>query len=246
MRFIGVIPARYASSRFPGKAIIKIAGKTLIQWVYERVCQACCLDDVVVATDDERILQVVEVFGGKVMMTRSGHISGTDRVAEVAESLPGDIFVNIQGDEPLIAPDTIEAVCAPFEDNPEIQVTTARVKITDSREVESPHAVKVVVNGRGQALYFSRSRIPYPRRPTSFYKHLGIYAYRRDFLLALSELKPSPLENIEGLEQLRFLENGISVRVVEVREDSWGVDTIEDVDRVRPLLENMAKSTEDI
>jgi 3-deoxy-manno-octulosonate cytidylyltransferase (CMP-KDO synthetase) len=175
-------------------------------------------------------------------MTRSDHLSGIDRVAEVAETVQGDVFVNIQGDEPLIAVETIEKVCAPFEGKARVQVTTARVEITDLEEINSPHVVKVVTNEQGRALYFSRAPIPYLRNePGSVYKHLGIYGYRREFLGMLSKLRPSKLEEIEALEQLRLLENGIPIQVVEVAQDSVGVDTLEDLDRVRPLLENELK-----
>jgi len=240
MHFVGVIPARYNSSRVPGKPLIEIGGKPLIQWVYQRACTVSKLDDVLVATDDERVFQTVESFGGKVVMTQSSHLSGTDRVAEVAESVKADVFVNIQGDEPLISPRTVEAVCLPFEANPVTQVTSARVRITDPEEIESPHVVKVVVDYGEQALYFSRLPIPYSGTGTaSVYKHLGIYAYRREFFNKFRRLSPSTLEQVEGLEQLRLLENGISIRVVEVLDDSLGIDTFEDLERVRPLLENV-------
>lgn len=239
MRFVGVIPARYNSSRIPGKPLIEIAGRPMIQWVYDRAGQASGLAEVIVATEDERVLRTVEDFGGRALMTRSDHQSGIDRVAEVAETVQGDVFVNIQGDEPLISADTIERVCSPFEGDPRVQVTTARVEITDPEEINNPHVVKVVTNDQGRALYFSRAPIPYLRNePGSVYKHLGIYGYRREFLRMLSKLKPSKLEKVEALEQLRLLENGIPIQVVEVTKDSVGVDTLEDLERVRPLLEN--------
>jgi 3-deoxy-manno-octulosonate cytidylyltransferase (CMP-KDO synthetase) len=238
MHFVGVIPARFNSTRLPGKPLLEIAGKPLIQWVHERAQQASRLDDVIVATDDERIFRAVEGFNGKAVMTSADHPSGTDRVAEVAQSLQGNVFVNIQGDEPLIPPETIDAVCDPFERDADLQVTTACVEITDPVEVNSPHVVKVVFNGQGRALYFSRASIPHRRGVGSVYKHLGIYGYRREFLRIFSSLPVSPLEKIERLEQLRLLENGIPVHVVEVQQDSLGVDTDEDIDRVRPLLEN--------
>lgn len=242
MRFIGVIPARYTSVRLPGKPLLAIAGKPLIQWVYERARQARRLDDVVVATDDRRVYDAVAAFGGKAVMTANFHISGTDRVSEVARNVAADVFVNIQGDEPLIPPSTIDAVCEPFQKDPQVQITTARVEITDLAQIESPHVVKVVVNSQDEALYFSRAVIPHPRRPPlTFCKHVGIYAYRREVLLNLDRLRPSRLEKIEGLEQLRFLENCIPIRVVLVREDSLGVDTPEDVERVRLLLENVSQ-----
>ena len=244
MHFVGVIPARLNSTRLPGKPLLEIAGKPLVQWVYLRARQASRLDEVIVATDDERVFSAVEAFGGSVLMTRADHVSGTDRVAEVAQSVEADVFVNIQGDEPLISPATIDQVCTPFERDSEIQVTTARFEITDPEEIESPHVVKVVVNRQDRALYFSRAAIPYRRGHGPVYKHLGIYGYRREFLHILSELKSSTLEETERLEQLRLLENGIPVHVVEVQEDSLGVDTHEDIDRVRPLLENVSAGFE--
>lgn len=240
MHFVGVIPARFNSTRLPGKPLLEIAGKSLVQWVYERARQASRLDDIIVATDDERIFRAVEGFNGKVVMTSADHPSGTDRVAEVAQSIQADVFINIQGDEPLISPETIDSVCAPFERDADIQVTTACVEITDPEEINSPHAVKVVCNRQGWALYFSRATIPHRRGVGPVYKHLGIYGYRRDFLRMFSSLEVSPLEKIERLEQLRLLENGIPVHVVEVQQDSLGVDTDEDIERVRPLLENEA------
>ncbi len=217
----------------------------MIQWVYERACLAKRLNQVVVATDDRRIYETVQSFGGKVMMTSPEHRSGTDRVAEVAQSLPAEIFINIQGDEPLISPETIDQVCTPFEEDEQVQVTTARVEIADRAEIESPDVVKVVVNQEGDALYFSRHAIPFARRqPAVFFKHLGIYGYRRQFLANLPGLRPSSLEMTESLEQLRFLENGFAIRVVTAQVDSLGVDTASDVDRVRLLLENMPKERE--
>ena len=216
----------------------------MIQWVYDRASQASSLAEVLVATEDERVLRTVEDFGGRALMTRSDHLSGLDRVAEVTEAIQGDVFVNIQGDEPLIAVDTIEKICSPFEGNARVQVTTARVEITDPEEINNPNVVKVVSNEQGRALYFSRAPIPYSRnQPGSIYKHLGIYGYRREFLGMLSKLRPSKLEEIEALEQLRLLENGIPIQVIEVAQDSVGVDTLEDLDRVRPLLENELKES---
>ncbi|MCZ6484450.1 MAG: 3-deoxy-manno-octulosonate cytidylyltransferase [Acidobacteria bacterium] len=239
MHFVGVIPVRFNSSRLPGKPLIEIAGKPLIQWVYERVSQVSRLAEVIVATEDERVFRRVKDFGGKALMTASDHLTGSDRVAEVAESVQGEVFVNIQGDEPLMAADTIEQVCSPFEGNSQVQITTSRIKITDPAEIDSPDVVKVVVDEQDRALYFSRSTIPYPRKAAgAVYKHLGLYGYRREFLQILSKLRPSRLEKIEALEQLRWLENGIPIQVVEVYQDSLGVDTEEDLERVRPLLEN--------
>lgn len=244
MRFVGVIPARYNSTRIPGKPLIEIAGRPMIQWVYDRASQASSLAEVLVATEDERVLRTVEDFGGRALMTHSDHLSGLDRVAEVVESIQGDVFVNIQGDEPLIAVDTIEKVCSAFEGNARVQVTTARVEITDPEEIKNPNVVKVVTNEQGRALYFSRAPIPYLRNePGAIYKHLGIYGYRREFFGLLPKLRPSKLEKMEALEQLRLLENGIPIQVVEVAQDSIGVDILEDLDRVRPLLENELKES---
>lgn len=245
MRFVGVIPARYQSSRLPGKALIELAGRSLIEWVYRQAQFCTRLDDLVVATDDERICSTVEQFGGKVLLTRDDHASGTDRVAEVASRVPGDIFINIQGDEPLIAPATIDNVCRPFLTEPDLDVSTACVLIEDSEQISSPHVCKVVFNHDGRALYFSRSVIPHPRREGGrHFKHVGIYGYRREFLLRLNQLAPSRLEAAEALEQLRFLENGVSIKVVRVEEDSIGVDTWDDVERVRRLLENSHRSSD--
>ena len=239
MRFVSVIPARFDSSRLPGKPLLEVAGKPLIRWVYERAREALRVDEVMVATDDGRVQESVLSFGGTAVMTSRDHRSGTDRVAEVAREIEADVFVNIQADQPLISPATIDQVCTPFEEDGQIQVTTARVEITDPASIESPHVVKVVVDGRERALYFSRSVIPYPRRESGkYYKHIGIYAYRRELLLNLERLKPSELEEVESLEQLRWLENGIPIEVVEVYEDSQGVDIYDDIERVRPLLEN--------
>ncbi len=239
MRFIGVIPARFDSSRFPGKVLAEIAGLPMIQRVYERVVKARKLAEVWVATDDERVRSVVAGFGGNVMMTSASHPSGTDRVAEAAGRLEGDVFVNVQGDEPLISPDTVDAVCFPFLEVDDLKVSTACVAIREARMAKSRHVVKVVTDREGRALYFSRSPIPFGGFEAGrMYKHLGIYAYRKDFLGELSRLKQSPLEKLERLEQLRFLENGVAMRVVRVEEDSLAVDTLEDLERVRPLVEN--------
>ena len=210
----------------------------MIQWVYEQASEARCLQQVIVATDDERIFDSVRSWGGEVMMTRSDHLSGTDRVVEVARAVQADAFLNLQCDEPQIAPETICCVCEGLERDPDVEVSTARVPILDLESANDPHAVKVVVDSRNRALYFSRSRIPYSQdNELSCFKHLGIYAYRQSFLVALPQ-KRSSLERLEKLEQLRWLENGIRIHVATVKEDSIGVDTGEDLERVRPLLEN--------
>jgi 3-deoxy-manno-octulosonate cytidylyltransferase (CMP-KDO synthetase) len=244
MRFVGVIPARFQSARLPGKALISISGKPLIQWVYERASLASRLNRLIVATDDSRILKVVRGFGAEAVLTSSEHRSGTDRVAEVAHNVAADCFVNIQGDEPLIPPETIDALCKNLADHPDIEIATACFPISEG-EASEPDVVKVVFDSAGRALYFSRAPIPFQRRPKgAFFKHLGIYGYRRDFLLELPKLQPSELEESEALEQLRFLENGKSIFVFTATQDSFGVDTKADIERVRPLLENVASYSE--
>ncbi|HTI99777.1 MAG TPA: 3-deoxy-manno-octulosonate cytidylyltransferase [Dongiaceae bacterium] len=243
MKIIGIIPARYGASRFPGKPLARIAGKPLIQHVIERCQQAKALSEVVVATDDTRIWEVAQAFC-RVEMTRPDHPSGSDRIAEVAERSTAEAVVNIQGDEPLIDPAVINAVAEALRDN---EMSTAATRIKDVAELDNPNVVKVVVNAAGRALYFSRRTIPYLREAASrsaneplaafpFLKHLGIYGYRREALLRLVKYPVSPLENAEKLEQLRALENGIAIGVVQVDYDSVGVDVPEDVKRVEAML----------
>lgn len=243
MKIIGVIPARYGSTRFPGKPLHVIAGKPLIQWVVEQCQKAKSLSKVVVATDDTQIWEVAQRFCD-VEMTRSEHPSGTDRIAEVAARHGCDALVNIQGDEPLIDPAIIDHVAAALENG---EMSTAATPIRDVHDYENPNVVKVVVNRAGQALYFSRRTIPYVRDAASapiegqlaafpFLKHLGIYGYRRDTLLRLVDFPVSPLENAEKLEQLRALDNGIRISVVTVDYESIGVDVPADVQRVERIL----------
>ena len=240
-RILGVIPARYASSRFPGKALATLGSKTMLQHVWERVNMARYLTDAVIATDDQRIYAAARSFGAAVRMTRSDHVSGTDRVAEVASTGDAELIVNIQGDEPLIDPAAIDAAILPLTHEPAIQMGTLKKKIEDPREVDDPNVVKVVTNRFQNAIYFSRSTIPYVRGPvagaaTIHYKHIGLYVYRRDFLLRYSDLPIGPLEEAERLEQLRALENGFKIRVVETEYESLGVDTPEDLARVSQLF----------
>ncbi len=239
-RILGVIPARFASSRFPGKALASIAGKPMIQHVWERTKGARYLSGVLVATDDERIAQCVRSFGGKVCLTSGDHLSGTDRVAEVAWSNPADLYVNIQGDEPLIDPDAIDAAILSVDSDEEISMGTLKKRITDPLEITNPNVVKVVTNLAGDAIYFSRSPIPFERSPRSgqpgYYKHVGLYIYRREFLLRFSDLPVGPLETSEKLEQLRALENGVRIRVGLTEYESFGVDTPADLDRVNQLF----------
>jgi 3-deoxy-manno-octulosonate cytidylyltransferase (CMP-KDO synthetase) len=243
MNIIGIIPARYASTRFPGKPLALIAGKPLIQHVVERCQQAKALSDVIVATDDTRIWEVAQDFC-RVEMTSPDHPSGTDRLAEVIQRCRCDAVVNIQGDEPLIDPSVVDAVANILKDN---EMSTAATPVRELGEYDNPNVVKVVVNAANRALYFSRRTIPYLRDAASrsvaeqlaafpFLKHIGIYGYRRETLLRLVTFPVSPLEQAEKLEQLRALENGIPIAVVKVEYDSVGVDVPADVLRVEKIL----------
>lgn len=236
---VGVIPARYASSRLPGKALADIAGKSMIQWVYERARQAQCLRQVLVATDDERIFAVVEGFGGEVVMTSPAHPSGTDRLAEAARDLACDIVVNVQGDEPLIDPRAIDQAVQPLLDDATVMMSTLATPITSEAVWRDPNVVKVVTDLNGFALYFSRLPIPYHRdgmESLHALHHLGLYVYRKEFLLRFAALSPSPLEQLERLEQLRVLENGDKIKVVVTDYQAIGVDTAEDLEKVRRQL----------
>ena len=243
MNILGIIPARFASTRFPGKPLALIAGKPLIQHVVEQCQKAKSLSEIIVATDDTRIWEVAQNFC-HVELTRPEHPSGSDRIAEVAGRCGGDAVVNIQGDEPLIDPNVIDAVANALVQN---EMSTAATRIKNLSDLDNPNVVKVVVNRAGRALYFSRRTIPFLREaahlPGSeqlaafpFLKHLGIYGFRRETLLRLVKFPVSPLENAEKLEQLRALDNGISIAVVTVDYDSIGVDLPEDVARVESIL----------
>jgi 3-deoxy-manno-octulosonate cytidylyltransferase (CMP-KDO synthetase) len=245
MRVVAVIPVRYASTRFPGKALTPILGKPMIQWVYERTAAARVLDEVVVATDDERILKAVQGFGGRARLTSPDHQSGTERVVEAAAGLAADIIVNVQGDEPLIKPEMIAQAVAPLKEGEAASMATLRYPITNREELEDPNIVKVVCDHADYALYFSRFPIPYDRTAGNnkgvidglYWKHIGLYVYRWDFLKTWKQLEPSELERLEQLEQLRALENGYRIKVLSSRYDSWGVDTPADVDRIYKLLQ---------
>src|SRR5215813_11745610 len=243
MKIVGIVPARYASTRFPGKPLALIAGKPLIQHVIERCEQASSLSEVIVATDDTRIWEVAQNFC-RAEMTAPNHPSGSDRIAEVATRCECDAIVNIQGDEPLIDPAVIDAVACALEKS---EMSTAATLIRNLEEYDNPNVVKVVVNNAGRALYFSRRTVPFLREAASrsvseqlaafpFLKHLGIYGYRRQTLLRLVKFPVSPLEAAEKLEQLRALENGIEIGVVKVDYDSIGVDVPADVARVEQIL----------
>jgi 3-deoxy-manno-octulosonate cytidylyltransferase (CMP-KDO synthetase) len=250
LAIVAIIPARFGSTRLPGKPLSDIHGKPLVRHVYDRVTRARGVDRVLVATDDQRIADAVRTFGGEVVMTSGAHATGTDRLAEAVESTDARIVVNVQGDEPLVDPLAIEAAVRPFAEDPDLPMSTVSVPLRDAAEMLSPHVVKVVTDARGDALYFSRSPIPFVRsvgdpaaaaaeavRRGLARKHLGLYAYRRDALRRFASLPPSPLEDAEGLEQLRALHHGLAIRVVEVDQDGGvAVDTPEDLERVRDLL----------
>lgn len=242
MKILCVIPARYASTRLPGKPLKDVAGKPMICRVYDRASQAKTLSGVVVATDDERILRAVEDHGGRAMMTAKDHPTGTDRLAEVAEAYPNvDLIINVQGDEPLIEPSLIDELGRAFDGDAELQMATVMTPMEDEAEQKNPNNVKVVTDKNGCALYFSRSLLPYPRNDagTPVYKHIGIYAYRRDFLLAYAKMAPTPLERTESLEQLRALENGYKIKCIRTNARFVGVDTPEDLAKVNEIYRQM-------
>jgi 3-deoxy-manno-octulosonate cytidylyltransferase (CMP-KDO synthetase) len=249
MKIIAVIPARYASTRFPGKALADINGKPMIQHVYQRTKQASLVDDVIVATDDERIAAAVKGFGGRVEMTAVEHETGTDRLAEVAKRLDAAIIVNVQGDEPLIDPAMIDEAIRPLAADPSIIMGTLKSRIKNLHDFLSPNVVKVVTDSEGFALYFSRSPLPNFRdkwndlKDEKFssgkllcYKHVGLYVYRKEFLLKYAQMSPTYLELAEKLEQLRVLENGYRIKVVETVHESVGVDTPGDLEQVLERL----------
>ena len=246
MKFMAIIPARYASTRFPGKPLAVLGGKTVIQRVYEQV--SSLLDEVYVATDDERIFQAVGAFGGRAIMTRSDHKSGTDRIEEAAEKIgaEADVIINVQGDEPFIQPSQIRTLMQLF-DAPETQIGTLGKPFESIDAIENPNSPKIVTDNRGFALYFSRSPIPYVRGKernewlTSypFLKHLGIYAYRREVLREVTQLPQGRLEKAESLEQLRWLENGYRIRVGLTDVETVGIDTPEDLKRAEQFLKSI-------
>jgi 3-deoxy-manno-octulosonate cytidylyltransferase (CMP-KDO synthetase) len=241
VKLIALIPARYGSTRLPGKALAEILGKPLIQWVYERARQVAGLDGLFVATDDERIRECVAGFGGQAVMTRSDHPSGSDRLAEAAGLLglaPEDIVLNIQGDQAVFPPELIGRLAAPLRDDPQVVMVTPVKRLTDPETAHNPNVVKVVFDNRSQALYFSRSPLPFWRDGSEpyFYKHIGIYAYRAAFLQKFVTLAPGRWEEAEKLEQLRALEHGFAIQVVETTGDTLEVDTPEDLARVEAYL----------
>ena len=239
MKVTGIIPARYSSTRLPGKPLILIHGKPMIQRVYEQAQRSKLLDRVIVATDDARIFDCVKDFGGEVMMTSEKHISGTDRLAEAARMINCDIVVNIQGDEPFIDPKNIDIAIEPLLKDRLLNVSTLAFKITDPLDLENENKVKVVLDKNNFALYFSRNYIPFDMehnpakvwtlKDRIFYKHIGLYVYRKSFLMRFAKMKKSYLEEVEKLEQLRILENGDKIKVVITKKDSVSVDTMEDI-----------------
>ncbi|HUR34659.1 MAG TPA: 3-deoxy-manno-octulosonate cytidylyltransferase [Vicinamibacterales bacterium] len=240
LEVVAVIPARFASTRFPGKPLADIDGRPMIEHVYRRASASAVVSRVIVATDDLRIATRVAGFGGNVRLTRPDHLTGTDRLAEVASTLDCDVVVNVQGDEPLLDPRAISELVAPFAD-PSLSMSTLYRRITDPSELSNPNIVKMVTDRSGFAMYFSRAAIPFTRDPRGgyppLYRHVGVYAYRRTALMVLASLEPTPLERAESLEQLRALEHGIRIKAVETSYDSIGVDTPEDLEQVRRLLQ---------
>ena len=253
MDVIGIIPARYYSSRFEGKVLADIQGKPMVQWVWEQAKKAKILDELIVACDDRRVEEVVTSFGGVAVLTSKEHLSGTDRICEVVNPLEVKVIVNIQADEPLLEPVMIENVARPLLDDQTLNMATLMKKIDDPRELADPNVVKVVTDRHGFALFFSRSVIPYQRdKPEGnglasnsqshksvnvpYYKHVGLYAYSKDFLFIFKNLPESNLEKIEKLEQLRVLEAGFRIKVIETKVSTIGVDTPEDLEKVKKMI----------
>jgi 3-deoxy-manno-octulosonate cytidylyltransferase (CMP-KDO synthetase) len=245
MKIAGIIPARYGSTRLEGKPLKEILGKPMIQYVVEAVQQAKLLDRVIVATDDMRIVEAVRKFGGEAQLTSPDHSTGTDRIAEVAKDLEAEIVVNIQGDEPLLDPRMIDEAIQPMLADSSIKAATLCRPIVSEEDLLSPHVVKSVFDLQGNALYFSRSLIPYPRKAEGHkaYEHIGIYVYRKDFLMQYVQMPQTPLEKTESLEQLRILENGVKLKVVVTSYEYVGlsVDTPEDLERVRAIITEREK-----
>ncbi len=239
MKFLGVIPSRYTSTRLEGKPLKDICGHTMVEWVYKRA-KLSDLDEVVVATDDERIYKEVERFGGKVVLTKKDHENGTSRIAEVCEKYKDyDVIVNIQGDEPLIEKDMINTIINSFKEDESISMSTLKYKLETMEDIENSNYVKVITDKNGYAIYFSRSVIPYPRELNlqNYYKHVGIYGYKRDFVIEYAKMEPTALELSESLEQLRAIENGYKIKVMETPYKILGVDTQEELEKVREYID---------
>lgn len=259
LKVVVAIPARYASSRLPGKPLADIAGKTMIHRVVEQAQKASGVDSVLVATDDDRIAREVESFGGEVVMTRSDHPSGTDRLAEVFSERPADVVINVQGDEPFLDPHLIESLIKPFTDEPDLQFATLKTPITDPADLLDETVAKLVVDAFDNVLYFSRSPIPFVRDSMriekgrvsiddisnlELYKHIGLYAYRREFLLEFASWEPAPAEQLEKLEQLRALHHGVRVKAITVSHEGFSVDTPEDLQRANEQFEHKSQIEE--
>jgi 3-deoxy-manno-octulosonate cytidylyltransferase (CMP-KDO synthetase) len=238
---VGIIPARYSSTRFEAKVLADILGKPMIQHVWERARQSLLLNDLIIACDDERVASVAKEFGAKVVLTAKGHLSGTDRIAEVVNPLDVKVVINIQGDEPLIHPTMIDNVASCILDDESICMATVMKKIEDHALIDDPHVVKVVVDKNNFALYFSRAPIPFHARNSEvkspvYYKHIGLYGYSKDFLFTFKNLAVSHLEKVENLEQLRVLTEGYKIKVIETKYDTIGVDTADDLEKVKEYL----------
>lgn len=245
MKSIIVIPARYGSTRFPGKSLARIQGRPMIQWVWEAASRSRLTQQIIIATDDERIADTSAKFGADVIMTKKSHRSGTDRIAEVADKIPAQLYVNVQGDEPLLAASAVDDLIRAMAESPRVPIGTLGHRIESEAEWLSPEVVKVVCNRHHEALYFSRSPLPFQRTfdPKSrLLRHVGIYAFRAQALAAFVALKPSPLEIAESLEQLRALENGMVIQLIETKYRCLGVDTPADLARVEKILRQQSKA----
>lgn len=247
MRVVGIIPARYHSTRLEAKPLADINGKPMVQHVYENATKSPILDQVIVATDDSRIMEAVEKFGGQAALTSKDHSTGTDRISEVAENLDAEVVINIQGDEPFVKPGMLDEVVNPLLEDKNIPMCTLMHEI-DKEDFDNPNVVKVVTDKSGFALYFSRSLIPYPRYEEGYraFEHIGIYSYQKDFLVTLSKSKPTPLEKSESLEQLRALENGFRIKVILTKDYiPFSVDTQEDLERARVFARELEGTEEE-
>lgn len=241
MDIIGVIPARYASSRFEGKVLADILGKPMLQHVWERAKQSLVLNDLIIACDDSRVAEAAKGFGAKTVLTSRDHASGTDRIIEIINPIDVKVVINIQADEPLVNPMMIDSLAQTLLDKPEIQMATVMKEIEDIKELRDPNVVKVVVDRNNFALYFSRAPIPHRAhnsevKAPKFYKHIGLYGYTKDFLFTYKNLPVSDLEKIECLEQLRVLEEGFRIKLIETKHETIGVDTPEDLEKVKAFL----------
>lgn len=238
MKVIGVIPARFSSTRFAGKVLADLGGKPVVQHVWENAKKSKILEDLIIAADDDRIMRTAEDFGAKAIYTSPDQPSGTDRLIEIANPIEVDVVINIQGDEPMVRPEMIDDLARAILEDKDVYMATLAKRIEDKSEIRDPNIVKLIKDKNGFALYFSRSVIPYPRHETIpiYYKHLGLYAYTKDFLFEFANLPKSHLETTEGLEQLRALENGYRIKVVETKFNTIGIDTPEDLNKAKMAM----------